>query len=56
MYQYVYRLVLQEIGFQAGQHEIIAETFAMKLHQEVQNKAKEISKQTKCNFTWTVSM
>jgi len=45
-----FRLVLQEIGFQAGQHEILAETFSQKLHLELQRKSKEISKMTKKNL------
>jgi len=45
-----FRLVLQEMGFQAGQHEILSEIFTTKLHQEVQKKAKEISKLTKNNM------
>ena len=43
-------MLLQETGYQAAQHEIIADTFAGKLHQELQQKAKEIMKATKHNL------
>ena len=43
-------MLLQETGFQASQHEIIADTLAGKLHQELQQKAKEIMKATKHNL------
>ena len=43
-------MLLQETGYQAAQHEIIADTFAGKLHQELQEKDKEIMKATKHNL------
>ena len=43
-------MVLQELGFQAGQHEILAEMLTVKLHHEVQKKVKEIAKLTKNNL------
>jgi cysteinyl-tRNA synthetase len=43
-------LVLQELGFQAGQHEVLSEMLTIKLQQEVQMKAKEILKFTKKNL------
>jgi len=45
-----FRLVLQELGFQAGQHEILAETLCKSIPQDVQNKVKEVSKLTKSNL------
>ena len=44
------RLFLQELGFQAGQHEIVAETLSNHLQQEVIKKSKEIVKKTKNNI------
>ena len=44
------RLVLQELGFQAGQHEILSEMLSVKLQHEVQKKTKEIAKLTKNNL------
>ena len=43
-------MFLQELGFQAGQHEIVAETLSNHLQQEVIRKSKEISKKTKNNI------
>ena len=43
-------MVLQELGFQAGQHEVLSEMLTIKLQQEVQMKAKEIEKFTKKNL------
>jgi fructose-1,6-bisphosphatase/sedoheptulose 1,7-bisphosphatase-like protein len=43
-------LLLQETGYQAAQHEIIGDTLTGKLHQELQQKAKEIMKATKHNL------
>jgi hypothetical protein len=43
-------LLLNETGSQAAQHEIIADTLAGKLHQELQQKAKEILETTKHNL------
>jgi len=45
-----FRLFLQELGFQAGQHEIVAETFNNKLQPELIKKSKEIAKKTKNNI------
>lgn len=45
-----FRLFLQELGFQAGQHEIVAETLNNQLQQEIIKKSKEISKKTKINI------
>lgn len=45
-----FRLVLQELGFQAGQHEILSDMLSVKLQQEVQKKTKEIAKLTKNNL------
>ena len=47
---HIYRLFLQELGFQAGQHEIVAETFNNKLQHELIKKSKEIAKKTKNNI------
>ena len=44
------RLCLQELGFQAGQHEIVAETLSNQIQQEVIKKSKEIAKKTKNNI------
>ena len=46
----VFRLFLQELGFQAGQHEIVAETLNNKLQHELLKKSKEIAKKTKNNI------
>ena len=43
-------MVLQELGFQAGQHEVLSEMLTIQLQQEVQMKAKEIAKFTKKNL------
>ena len=43
-------MVLQELGFQAGQHEVLSEMLTIQLQQEVQKKAKEIAKLTKKNL------
>ena len=43
-------MVLQELGFQAGQHEVMSEMLSIQLQQEVQKKAKEIAKFTKSNL------
>lgn len=45
-----FRLCLQELGFQAGQHEIVAETLSNQIQQEVIKKSKEIAKKTKNNI------
>jgi len=45
-----FRLFLQEMGFQAGQHEIVAETMSNQLQQDVIRKSKEITKKTKNNI------
>lgn len=45
-----FRLFLQEMGFQAGQHEIVAETMSNQLQQDVIRKSKEIIKKTKNNI------
>ena len=47
---HAFRLFLQELGFQAGQHEIVAETLSNKLQHELVKKSKEISKKTKNNI------
>ena len=36
------RLILQEMGFQAGQHEIIAESLGKIIPRDIQNKVKQI--------------
>ena len=46
-----FRLILQEMGFQAGQHEILAESFSKIIPRDIQNKAKEVSEATKKNLT-----
>ena len=46
----MFRLFLQELGFQAGQHEIVAETLNNKLQHELVKKSKEIAKKTKNNI------
>ena len=38
------------MGFQAGQHEIVAETLSNQLQQDVIRKSKEIIKKTKNNI------
>jgi len=45
-----FRLVLQELGYQAGQHEILAEMLCKSIPQDVQNKVKDIAKVTKNNL------
>jgi len=45
-----FRLYLQELGYQAGQHEILAETCCKTIPHDIQNKVKEVSKQTKNNL------
>lgn len=41
-----FRLILKEIGFQANQHEALAETLAKTVFLAVNNKTKELSDQT----------
>ena len=43
-------MLLQETGYQAAQHEIIADMLPGKLHQELQQTAKEFMKATKHNL------
>ena len=45
-----FRLYLQELGYQAGQHEILAETYCKTIPQDIQSKVKEVSRQTKNNL------
>ena len=46
----LFRLLLRELGFQAGQHEVVAETLNNKLQNEAVRKSKEIAKKTKLNM------
>ena len=43
-------MLLQETGFQASQHEIIADTLTGKMYQDLQQKSKEITRMTKHNL------
>ena len=47
---FCFRLFLQELGFQAGQHEVVAESLSNQIQQEVIRKSKEIVKKTKINI------
>ena len=43
------RLVLEETGFQAGQHEVLADSLGKLVHNNIQEKAASISKGTEDN-------
>ena len=45
-----YRLMLEELGYQAGQHEILGEVFMVKIPEEIQEKTKAIAEITKKNM------
>lgn len=40
-----FRLILQEIGYQAGQHELLADTLTKLIPKELQTKSKELLRQ-----------
>jgi len=41
-----FRVILEELGYQAGQHELIAESFGKTLTKEIDNRASEVKKET----------
>jgi hypothetical protein len=44
-----FRLFLQEMGYQAGQHEILSEKLTRELQEDLQEQTKELSEATKKN-------
>merc|ERR1719483_1841980 len=41
-----FRLILEELGYQAGQHELIAESFGKTLTKEIDNRVSEVKTET----------
>ena len=46
----VFRLILQEMGFQAGQHELLAESFSETISREIINKTVQVKEKTQANL------